>query len=330
MAVSFACPVHPTAKFTIHSVKLCNIPNKSLQRTPLKVPTARKLNIPFKFKCKQIVGDISMHDKWVEFPHLSFAGRSLMEGIASTVETQLGSQLNPSYTPADVRSFKNADDSGEGSVNIKSGKEGSKVDFLLGSWLHCKLPFGALNIATIVGMVSHLTDTPHLLFEFIQSSPSSLVLVLDLLPRKDLVLEPEYLQWFYEDTKLDVPRQTLEKAREAQPYVSSSLYVRSVVSPTAILFKINSELQGNEGTVNNMDKVVKDTVEPVVKEVIGIWLEAISARGRSVQEHEQELLLRRDNMIKTKGVELDLSSNMPRLFGQDVADRVVAAFRKGI
>lgn len=50
-----------------------------------------------------------------------------MEGIASTVETQLGSQLNPSYTPADVRSFKNADDSGEGSVNIKSGKEGSKV-----------------------------------------------------------------------------------------------------------------------------------------------------------------------------------------------------------
>lgn len=257
-----------------------------------------------------------------------------MEGIVSTLETQLGSQLNPSYTPADVRSFKNADGSGEGSVNIKSGKQGSKVDFVLGSWLHCKLPFGVLNIATIIGMVSDLTDTPHLLFEFIQSSPSSLVLVLDLLPRKDLVLEPEYLQWFYEDTKLDVPRQTLEKAPQAQPYVSSSLYVRSVVSPTAILFKINSELPGNvpgnEGTVDSMDKVVKDTVEPVVKEVVGIWLEAISTRGRSVEEHEQGLLLKRDNMIKTKGVEVDLSSNMPRLFGQDVADRVVAAFRKGI
>lgn len=330
MAVSFAYPGHAALEFTSHSFKLCSILNRSLQGNPLKVPTTRKLNIPFKFRCKQTVRDISMPDKWVEFPHLSFAGRSLMEGIASTVETQLGSQLNPSFTPADVRSFKNADGSGEGSVNIKSGKEGSKVDFVLGSWLHCKLPFGALNIATIIGMVSHLTDAPHLLFEFIQSSPSTLVLVLDLLPRKDLVLEPEYLQWFYEDTKLDVPRQNLQKAPEAEPYVSSSLYVRSVVSPTAILFKINSELQGNEGAVDSMEKVVKDTVEPVVKEVVGIWLEAISIRGRSVQEHEQELLLRRDNMIKTKGVEVDLSSNMPRLFGQDIADRVVSAFRKGI
>ncbi|GLJ12486.1 hypothetical protein SUGI_0191940 [Cryptomeria japonica] len=326
MALTFASLLQTTSPFSTNSIKI------SVLGTSLKA--AKKLTKhTAQFKCNGVAGELSMSepaDKWVQFPHLCDSGRRLMEEVASMIETQLDSQLNPCCTPADVRSFKNADVDSEGSVNIKSGAQGSKIDFVLGSWLHCKTPFGVLNIATIIGMVNPQTDAPHLLFEFIQSGQSSLVLVLDLLPRKDLVLDPDYLKWFYEDTKLDAPREALYKAQQAQPYVSSSLYVRSIVSPTAILVKINSELQSTAGTADGMEKIINDVVEPAAKEVVRIWLDAILTRGRPVDDFEKDLLLKRDNMIKTKGVEVDLSSNMPRLFGQDVTDRVVAAFRKGI
>ncbi|KAH9321145.1 hypothetical protein KI387_015784, partial [Taxus chinensis] len=321
-----------TYQLPICSSRPCNSIKTTLLGVSLNV-TAKPTKPLTLFKCNRIAGELSMSgaaDKWVEFPHLCEGGRGLMEEVAFMVETQLASQLNPCCTSPDVRSFKNADANCEGSVNIKSGKQGSKIDFILGSWIHCKLPFGVLNIATIVGMASTQTDAPHLLFEFIQNGQNSLVLVLDLLPRKDLVLEPDYLKWFYGDTKLDAPRETLDKVQQAQPYVSSSLYVRSIVSPTAILFKINSELQSTEGTVDSMEKLVKDIVRPAAKEVVRIWLEAILTRGRAVDDAQKDLLLKRDNMIKTTGIEVDLSSNIPRLFGQDIADRIVAAFQKGI
>jgi red chlorophyll catabolite reductase len=103
----------------------------------------------------------------------------------------------------------------------------------LGSWLHCKLPTGgALNITSLSAYLNPSTDAPNFMIELIQSSPTSLVFILDLPPRKDPVLSPDYLQTFYENTQLDTHRQMLAKLPEVQPYVSSSLYLRSVLSPT--------------------------------------------------------------------------------------------------
>ncbi|CAM6040297.1 unnamed protein product [Sphagnum compactum] len=259
---------------------------------------------------------------WIQFPKLSTAGRTLMEDVARSMDRELEPLIHPSFTAPDVRHFTGG--SGEGSVTLRAGKEGSKIDFLLGSWLHCNLPFGTLNIATLIVMLNAEADSPHLLFEFIQSGPSNLVLVLDLLPRKDLVLEPEYLQRFYESTGLENIKQEFEKSPQAQPYLSTALYIRSVVSPTALLYKLSGE--GAEG---GLDAVITQLVHPAAKNVFNTWLNAFQNLGHKLNDNEKLHVMKRDEQIKTKGVEVDLSGNMPQLFGQDVADRVLKAFQKG-
>lgn len=258
---------------------------------------------------------------WVEFPRLTPAGKQLMESVAGLMDSELGSALRPSQTAADVLSFKG--DNGEGSVTLRAGQDGSKIDFVLGSWLNCALPFGALNIATLIAMLGPEADSPHLLFEFIQSGPDSLVLVLDLLPRQDLVMNPEYLARFYENSPLESIRQKFEKHPNTQPYLTSLLYVRSVVSPTALLYKVNG---GDKG----LDAVITELVHPAAIEVFQTWLEGYKNTAHALDSDSQTYMKRRDDLIKVKGVEVDLSSNMPRLFGQEIADKVVAAFRKGV
>jgi red chlorophyll catabolite reductase len=181
-----------------------------------------------------------------------------------------------------------------------------------------------LNIATLIAMLNAEADSPHLLFEFIQSGPSNLVLVLDLLPRKDLVLEPEYLQRFYESTGLENIKQEFEKSPQAQPYLSTALYIRSVVSPTALLYKLSGE--GAEG---GLDAVITQLVHPAAKNVFNTWLNAFRHLGHKLNDNEKLHVMKRDKQIKTKGVEVDLSGNMPQLFGQEVTDRVLKAFQKG-
>jgi len=258
---------------------------------------------------------------WVEFPKLSPAGKKVMDTVANLMDQGIGEALRPSQTAEDVRSFKGAN--GEGSVTIRAGQEGSKIDFVLGSWLNCALPFGELNIATLIAMLGPEADSPHLLFEFIQSGSDALVLVLDLLPRKDLVLDPEYLARFYENSKLESIRQTFEAHPNAQPYLSSALYVRSVVSPTALLYKVS----GGDG---GLDAVIGELVQPAATSLFQTWLEGYKTVGQAMDSDAMAYMKKRDELIKAKGVEVDLSSNMPRLFGQEVADRVVAAFRKGV
>lgn len=194
---------------------------------------------------------------------------------------------------------------------------------MLESWLHASLPFGTLDIGTVVIMLGRESDSPHFLFEFILSGPV-LVVVLDHLPRKDLVLDAAYLKRFYEDTELDRVRQIFEKGPASKPYVSPVLFVRSVVSPTAAVFSLsdNSEVAGGL-----LEEQIANVVHPGATQALQVWLDSFLTRGLPVQNPGE--MLKRDNQIKEKGVEVDLSANLPRLFGQDITNRIVAAFRAG-
>jgi red chlorophyll catabolite reductase len=186
----------------------------------------------------------------------------------------------------------------------------AQIDFVLGSWLNCALPFGELNIATLIAMLGPEADSPHLLFEFIQSG---------------LVSNPDYLTRYYENSPLETIRQRFEKHPHTQPYLTSALYVRSVVSPTALLYKVSGD--GAEG---GLDGVITELVQPAAAEVVETWVECYRNLGQALEGDAIAAVQKRDELIKSKGVEVDLSANMPRLFGQEIADRVVAAFRKGV
>ncbi|KAJ8618993.1 hypothetical protein MRB53_015179 [Persea americana] len=268
------------------------------------------------------------HRPLLEFPHLSPSHRHLMLEIISVVDSGLGSQLLPSTLSPDVAFFHNPTSTSQGTLDIRSALPNhSKVDFILACWLHSTLPTGAsLDIATIFAFLNSTTDAPHLSLEFIRSSPTSLVLLLDFLPRRDLVLYPDYLQAIYDNTHLDKQRQRLHKSlgRKLRPFVSSSLYIRSVLSPTAISVSIECE---------ELERMMAGEVGDVVKEVVGLWVKECGCGGREVEgggEMERDVLMRRDYLIKTKAIEVDLSANLPRMFGPDVAKRVAEEIQKAV
>lgn len=181
-----------------------------------------------------------------------------------------------------------------------------------------------MNITSFSGYLNSLTDAPNFLIELIQSSPTSLILILDLPPRKDLVLHFEYLKTFYEDTQLDKHRQHLEKLTEVQPYFSSSLYIRSVVSPTAVLVRIETET----GKTERLEEIIRDYVSPIAKEALQIWLDLCACVKREVGEEERVVLAKRDQVVKSQTIEIDLGSNLPRLFGEEVGARVLEALQE--
>ncbi|KAK3015456.1 hypothetical protein RJ639_006818 [Escallonia herrerae] len=262
---------------------------------------------------------------FMEFPYVSGPRRELMVELVSTLETRLATHLLPCDLPPDVQYYQNQTGTAQATLHVRSGIQSSPIDFILGSWLHCQLPSGGeLNITSLSAYLNLLTDAPNFLFELIQSSPTSVVLILDLPPRKDLVLHPDYLKTFYEDTQLDRHRQLLEKLPEVKPYTSSSLYIRSVVSPTGILVSIEAQAGETERVV----EIVRDHVSPIAREVLGFWLDVCVSGEREVKEPERAYLARRDQVSKNKTIEADLGSSLPRLFGQEVADRVIKALEK--
>ncbi|KAL1559752.1 red chlorophyll catabolite reductase [Salvia divinorum] len=268
----------------------------------------------------------SASSKLMEFPYASAPIKKLMLELLSTVDDKLGSSLHPTSTlPSHLQHFANSTDTAHASLHLRSGLPSSQIDLILGGWIHCKLPSGgALNITTLSAYLTSSTDAPHFLLELIQNSPTSLVLILDLMPRKDLILHPKYLKNYYEDTHLDTHRQRLQALPEVRPYYSPSLYIRAVISPTAILVTIDTGASQSK----SIEQIIEGDISPIAKDLLHFWLESCACSAREVDASERAYLAERDRVIKNKTIEVDLGSSLPRLFGQEIADGVLDALKE--
>ncbi|CAG7886118.1 unnamed protein product [Brassica rapa] len=287
---------------------------------------SNRLTVQAQFQSMENQTDLLLRQKFMEFPYVSPTRRELMVDLMSTLEDRLHSQLLPCTLPPDVRNFKNPNGSAEASLHIRSGEQSSPIDFVIGSWIHVKIPTGvSLNITSISAFLNSSTEAPNFVVELIQSSPTSLVLILDLPHRKDLVRHPDYLQTFYQDTALDTHRQSLLKLPEIKPYDSPSLFVRSAFSPTASMLKIDAE----EG--ERLEEILRDHVSPAATQVLEVWLERCAkeeGEKRVVGEEEKLELERRDKSFRRKSIEEDLDLQFPRMFGDEVSSRVIHAIKE--
>ncbi|XP_019456047.1 PREDICTED: red chlorophyll catabolite reductase, chloroplastic [Lupinus angustifolius] len=281
-----------------------------------------------KSKHKLFVSHSVMDDrgsKFKEFPFVSIPQKKLMLDLVSTLEKRFESDLLPSTLPSNVQYYQNPTSTAQASLHIRPAHAHSPIDFILGSWVHSDLPTGgSLDITSLSGYLNSSNDAPNFVFEMIRSSPTMLVLILDLPPRKDLVLWPDDLKTFYEDTQLDKHRKALETLPEVQPYFSSSLYIRTVASPTAIMVRIQTENDGGE----RMEEIIRDHLDPISKQVLSIWLDHCACAKREVGEEERAYLKKRDSIIRNKTIEIDLGSSFPRLFGSEVANRVLEVIKE--
>uniref|UniRef100_A0A0D9XJ81 Red chlorophyll catabolite reductase n=1 Tax=Leersia perrieri TaxID=77586 RepID=A0A0D9XJ81_9ORYZ len=220
------------------------------------------------------------------------AHREVARALASQAEARLGARLLPSAVPPDVAEFRAGAGNAVGSLDVRRGAPGSTIDFTFQSSLHCKVPNGAIDITTLLLFLNASTDAPHFLMELIQGSPTSIVVILDLIPRKDLALHPEYIE--------------------------------NAWSPTAILVSIDCG-QGGECT---LEEIVRGQLATVAKELLQIWLDSCADHASEMEEAERESMIKRDQIVRSKSIEVDLTSNLPRMFDQDVANRVIAEIRK--
>ena len=83
-----------------------------------------------------------------------------------------------------------------------------QVDRVLASWLMLNGPRGPIAFATVTVLMGTSTDTPHFNLEVILQPASDkqsagVTVVIDLTPRRDLVLHSDYLQRVYGETRLN-------------------------------------------------------------------------------------------------------------------------------
>lgn len=127
---------------------------------------------------------------------------------------------------------------------------------------------------------------------------------------------------FFLNGATDAPHFLMELT-QVRPYVSPSLLVRSLWSPTAVVV----DVQCGEGGEAALEEIVRGPLATSAKEVLGVWLEHCAAAAE-MSDAERESMVARDKMISTTSVELNLSANLPRMFDADVSARVVAEIGK--
>lgn len=175
------------------------------------------------------------------------------------------------------------------------------------------------------------------MMEFIQNSPTNMVFITDFIPREDLVLHSDdYLHRYYEQGKLEEIRQSLVSVPSVDPYVVSSLFIRSVMSPSSIVVTVNCKDE------SEMDLMFRDHVGVVAKKLVEHWLESCAndvnykPKPNSAEEEEPEvdsevmIRTKRDNVIKKNFMKNDLSVFLPSLFEKEVADEIFASIIKSL
>lgn len=83
--------------------------------------------------------------------------------------------------------------------------------------------------------------------------------------------------------------------------------------------------QGGEGT---LEEIVRGQLATAARALLQIWLDSCADHTSEMEEGERENMIKRDQIVRSKSIEVDLTSNLPRMFGPDVADRVIAEIQK--
>ncbi|XP_011043561.1 PREDICTED: red chlorophyll catabolite reductase, chloroplastic-like [Populus euphratica] len=93
-------------------------------------------------------------------------------------------------------------------------------------------------------------------------------------------------------------------------YFSSSLYFQNVVSSMRILVGITCE---DGGTTERAEEIIRDNIDPIANEVLELWMDSCVCKEgtTTVGDNERDQLEKRDRMIKSRAIEMDLSSSMP-------------------
>jgi red chlorophyll catabolite reductase len=68
----------------------------------------------------------------------------------------------------------------------------------------------------------------------------------------------------------------------------------------------------------------------VAKGVLQIWLNNCAGNTSEMEEAERDTMVKRDQVVRLKSIEVDLTAILPRMFGPDVSGCVITEIRKAL
>jgi len=195
-----------------------------------------------------------------------------------------------------------------GSIRAYSGPE---VDWMVHSWLgNPSVGFTNLHLTCWLG--PH-TWVPHLGIAF--GTLPDFWYFVDFVPRKDMLVEPTYLDKYYEPNNAEYMAMRDEPG--FSPFVSQTLYIRQSVSHTALCFVA----ERSQRSLDRMIELANGRLEQ--------WFAHLDA-GDPVDPSERAALAERDLAVRRNVADRDPANIMGvRYFGEEMTERLVAALWGG-
>lgn len=253
----------------------------------------------------QSIADIhdtaALTDTTAEFLQLQTAMSAMFERVQARFE------LEPDPAVEEFHSYGVAGGP-SGSINAYAGPE---IDWLVHSWIgDPEKGFTNLHLTIWNGPQ---TWVPH--FGMAWGTLPDYWYFVDLVPRKDPLADPAYLDRYYEPHNEQY--MALRHEPGFSPFVSQTLYVRQSVSHTALCFVCERTERSAERMIELAEGRLTD------------WL-ACMDEGDPVAPSERAALAERDLFVRRTIADRDPANVMGvRFFGEDMTERLVRALWGG-
>lgn len=203
-----------------------------------------------------------------------------------------------------LQSFSSPDSSVTGSLLTFSGKE---LDWLVYSWFNAaQVRFSTMRLTL---WLNSLIQVPHLAFEF--GTKPEPFFYIDYIPRVDLWTDLSYTEQYYEP--MNATYLKLRENANLSLFVSKSLYIRQLQSPTALCFTCPA-------TQNSLT-LIRNTAH----EMYSRWLTWVK-QAESVPIERQSVLAERDLLMRRIVAERDPGNALAtQIFGAELAEQLIRA-----
>jgi hypothetical protein len=214
-------------------------------------------------------------------------------------------ELKRDESTADLNTYGQVDGGAGGSLSTYAGPE---IDWLVHSWTgNPAITFTNMHLTINLGPQ---VDVPN--FGFALGTIPDLFWYMDYMPRKELLMNPDYADKYYGGEAND-QFIAMQRDDSFKPFVSRDLYTRVAQSPDSVCY-------GAPDSAANLEIISK-----LAHAQLDRWLAWVDAAD-PVPVEQRAALAERDLFVRRTISQRDPANNVAvQLYGKEMADRLVKA-----
>ena len=218
-------------------------------------------------------------------------------------------ELQPDPSTAGLQPYHAND--GSGATGWLSTYAGAEIDWLVHSWVgNPRASF--TNMHLTVSLASKF-EAPNLGIAF--GTVPDLFLYLDFVPRKDLAVNPEYMDKYY--AELNEEHLRLQEDQELCNFVSRCLYMRVTQSAASLCITALDNARNLQ------------TIRDATNRMVDQWLVNVE-KSAILPESARPAQAARDELLRREIAERDpMNAHVEQMYGKQLTDELVAALWGG-